>query len=70
MYKEEEKLGLDIEYVNIKRAATYYGCSEDSIRNLMHEGILPAYRMGKRLIRIKIFDLEKVFQLIPSAVTK
>ena len=59
-----------LEYLNIKQAATYYGCSQDTIRNRIADGSLPAYRFGRRLIRVKKSDLEKLFHLMPSAATK
>ena len=59
-----------LEYLSIKQSATYFKCSEDTIRNRIADGSLPAYRFGGRLIRVKKIDLEKLFHLIPSAVTK
>ena len=59
-----------LDFLNIKQAALAFGCHPDTIRGLIAEGSLPAYRMGKRLIRIKKTDLEKLFRIIPSAATK
>ena len=59
-----------LDVLNVKQAAEYFGCSTDTIRNRIEDGSLPAYRMGKRLIRIKRVDLEKLFRVIPSAATK
>ena len=59
-----------LDVLNVKQAAEYFGCSTDTIRNRIEDGSLPAYRMGKRLIRIKRADLEKLFRVIPSAATK
>ena len=70
MHDKKILLGAENEYVNVNQAADYFGVSSDNVRDLIAEGILPAYRMGKRLIRIRISDLEKVFHLIPSAATK
>lgn len=66
----EDQSRLYLEYITIKQSATYYGCSQDTIRNRIADGSLPAYRFGGRLIRVKKADLEKLFQLIPSAITK
>lgn len=59
-----------LEYLNLKKAGHYLGCSVDTIRNRIADGSLPAYRFGGRLIRVKKSDLEKLFHQIPSAVTK
>ena len=59
-----------LDTVNIAKAADLLNCSTDLIRGLIEDGSLPAYRMGKRLIRIKRVDLEKLFRIIPSAATK
>ena len=67
---QETQDQADLDHLDIKQAASYFGCSTDTIRNLIAEGSLPAYRMGKRLIRIKKSDLEKLFHLIPSAAAK
>jgi len=59
------------EFVSIKEAAEdILKVHPDTVRNLMDEGLLPAYRLGARLIRVKKSDLEKLFHLIPSAATK
>ena len=59
-----------LDLLTIKETALVLGCSQDNVRNRIQEGSLPAYRMGTRLIRIKKSDLEKLFHLIPSAVSK
>ena len=59
-----------LDYLSIKQSATYFKCSQDTIRNRIADGSLPAYRFGGRLIRVKKTDLENLFRLIPSAVTK
>lgn len=66
----EEQSRFYLEYITIKQSATYYGCSQDTIRNRIADGSLPAYRFGGRLIRVRKSDLEKLFHLIPSAITK
>ncbi|MFZ2228291.1 MAG: helix-turn-helix domain-containing protein [Candidatus Nanopelagicaceae bacterium] len=59
----------NLEYLKIKQAADLLGCSTDTIRNRIEDGSLAAYRFGGRLIRVKKSDLEKLFHLIPSAVS-
>jgi len=66
----EPENSTNSEYSDLKKAADYLGCSIDTLRNRIEDGSLPAYRFGGRLIRVKKSDLEKLFQLIPSAATK
>lgn len=54
-------------FVGLSEAADYYGISQRSIRRLIAEGQLPAYRVGKRQIRIKVSDLDALATPIPSA---
>lgn len=37
--------------------AELWGCSANHVRNLIHRGELPAYRLGERLFRIKAEDV-------------
>ena len=67
---EKEKEVNTLDYLTIKEVALALKCSQDTVRADIEEGILPAYRFGGRLIRVKKSDLEKLFQLIPSAATK
>ena len=59
-----------LNYLDLKKSAEYLGCSIDTLRNRIEDGSLPAYRFGGRLIRVKKSDLEKLFQIIPSAAIK
>jgi excisionase family DNA binding protein len=43
------------------------GCNEKTIRRRIAEGELPAFRMGKRSIRIKESDLLDLMRPIPTA---
>jgi excisionase family DNA binding protein len=38
-----------------------------TVRRMISEGRLPAYRVGPRLIRIKLEDVEKLMRRIPTA---
>ncbi|WIY84206.1 helix-turn-helix domain-containing protein [Propionimicrobium sp. PCR01-08-3] len=51
-------------------AATYLGVSTDTIRKLIADGTLPAYRLGRKKILIRVTDLECALKPIPSAVTE
>lgn len=54
------------EYVGLEYAAAFYGTSQKTIRRMIAEGTLPAYRVGKRQIRIRHSDLEKLARPIPA----
>jgi excisionase family DNA binding protein len=47
-------------YVGIPEAATYLDVATKTIRRLIADGRLPAYRLGNRVIKVKIADLESV----------
>jgi excisionase family DNA binding protein len=49
-------------YIGLPEAATYLGVAEKTIRRLIRDSKLPAYRLGNRVIKIKIEDLETVLR--------
>lgn len=49
--------------VGIPEAATYLDVDHKTIRRLIASGDLPAYRLGRRLIKVKITDLDAL--LVP-----
>ena len=55
------------EYLTIAEAAARYHVSRDYIRHRIIDGSLPAVRSGRRIIRISIVDLEKLFRPVQSA---
>jgi excisionase family DNA binding protein len=54
--------------VDLVRAAEYLGVSVQSVRRRIKEGLLPAFRVGPRAIRIYVDDLEALKQPIGGAV--
>jgi excisionase family DNA binding protein len=54
-------------YASLEEAARWYGMSQRSIRRMIADGSLPAVRVGKRQIRIRIEDLEALAEPIPTA---
>lgn len=54
-------------YLSLDEAADCMSVSVKTIRRLIAAGILPAYRFGKRAIRVKLADLEAALRRIPSA---
>ncbi|ROR53274.1 excisionase family DNA binding protein [Luteococcus japonicus] len=53
--------------VTIAELAEQWGCSDKTVRRLISSGQLPAYRVGKRLIRILQEDADSFARRIPSA---
>jgi len=56
-----------VESLTIKQAAASKAVSTKTIRRWIALGLLPAERLGPRLIRIRAADLEAVGRRIPAA---
>ncbi|MFJ9315648.1 excisionase family DNA-binding protein [Pimelobacter simplex] len=54
-------------YVSLEEAAESMSVSVRTIRRWIAAGTLPAYRCGKRAIRIKLDDLEATPRKMPTA---
>jgi len=54
-------------YVSLEEAADSMAVSTKTIRRWITAGTLPAYRCGKRSLRIRLEDLEAAPRQIPSA---
>jgi excisionase family DNA binding protein len=54
-------------YISIPQAAEVLGVCDKTIRRHIAAGRLRAYRCGKRLIRVRVEDIEKLLREIPSA---
>jgi excisionase family DNA binding protein len=54
-------------YISLSAAAEQCGISERTMRRYIAEGKLPAYRLGKRQIRVKSVDLDALLVRIPTA---
>ena len=53
--------------ISLSRAAEQYDVSVKTIRRWIAAGLLPAYRVGPRVIRIDPADLDKLDRRIPTA---
>ncbi len=49
-----------------EEAAALLGCKESAIRKWRYIGLLPAVRVGKRAIRYRIKDLERIVSELPA----
>ncbi len=55
-------------YIGIAEAAIYLDVAPKTIRKLIADGKLPAYRLGQRVLKVKLADLDGVLTPIPSGV--
>lgn len=53
--------------VAIRDAADYAGVCEKTIRRRISDGSLTGYRLGSRLIRVDLNELDKFMRVIPTA---
>ena len=54
------------EWLSLQRAASMYCVSVDTLRRRVSAGVLPASRLGRRIIRVRVSDLESIFRPIPT----
>lgn len=55
------------EYISLQDAAALYAVSVDLLRERIRTGELPAVHAGRRLIRVRLDDLRRVFRPLPAA---
>jgi excisionase family DNA binding protein len=54
-------------YLSLGSAADYVGFSERTLRRYIAEGLVPAYRIGPRQLRLKRCDLDALMRPVPTA---
>jgi len=54
-------------YLSVADAAEYIGVSTQTIRRYIESGRLPAYRLGKKLVKVRDTDLDALMRPIPAA---
>ncbi len=52
----------DAKLVSIAEAAEYLGVNVRSIRNMMIDGRLKAYKLGPRIVRIRLSDIDAALE--------
>lgn len=52
---------------SINQAAEYAVCNPKTIRRRIADGSLTGYRMGPRLVRVDLNELDDLFRPIPTA---
>lgn len=53
--------------VSINQASEYAACSTKTIRRYIAAGRLTGYRMGKRMIRVDLNEIDALLEPIPTA---
>ena len=54
-------------FVSLAQAADILGISVHTLRRRIACGELPAFRTGRRIIRVRVTDLERLLRRVPSA---
>lgn len=57
---------VEPEWVSLREAAKIYAVSTYTLRRRIASGDLPAVKLGYKLIRVRISDLERLFPAIPT----
>lgn len=55
--------------VDLADAAAYAACCRKTIRRRIADGTLHGYRLGKRLLRVDLNEIDEALREIPSAAT-
>ena len=53
-------------FISLSTAADMLGISVHTLRRRIAGGELPAYRSGRRIIRVRVSDLERLLRRVPS----
>jgi excisionase family DNA binding protein len=54
-------------WVTINEVAQYLHCTTRTVRRLIATGDLPAYRLGDRMIRLDMRDVDGLLRRVPTA---
>ena len=52
-------------WIDQRQAADYLGITDRTLRRMIAAGKLPAYRLGPRLLRIDVADLDALLRPVP-----
>lgn len=53
-------------WVDQREAAEYLGVTDRTIRRFIAEGRLPGYRLGNKMLRLDVADLDALMRPIPA----
>lgn len=56
--------------VNLAEAAEYAACCRETIRRRIADGTLHGYRLGKRILRVDLNEIDEALREIPTATTR
>jgi predicted site-specific integrase-resolvase len=56
--------------VSLRQAAAHIGINEDTMRRLVQEGIVPAYRVSQTRIIVDLDEAEAALRLIPKNMSR
>ena len=54
-------------YGSIEAAAERLGCSPRTVRRMIAAGEITGYRLGKRMVRVDLGEIESALRRIPTA---
>lgn len=54
-------------WASLAEAGAYVGVSTKTIRRRVADGTIPAHRIGPRLVRVDLDDVDDAFRTIPTA---
>jgi excisionase family DNA binding protein len=54
-------------FVSFKEACDYAGIPKGTMRDWVRRGLLPAYRIGPRLLQIDLNDIDRMRRRVPTA---
>lgn len=57
-------------YATLAEAAEYLGANERTIRNLISRGQITGFRLGRKLIRVNLDELDDAMEIIPTAANQ
>jgi excisionase family DNA binding protein len=61
-----QEVRVEPEYVSLREAARIYAISTYTLRRRIASGDLPAVKLGYKIIRVRIADLDNLFPTIPT----
>lgn len=62
----KQTANLQPEWISLREAARIYAVSTYTLRRRIASGHLPAVKLGYKLIRVRVADLDKLFPAIPT----
>jgi excisionase family DNA binding protein len=57
---------VEPDWVSLREAAKIYAISTYTLRRRIASGDLPAVKLGYKLIRVRVSDLDRLFPAIPT----